>query len=254
MMKFIEKPNLPQNKVKLVICGKLPPFISQFLAEKGIDFFETEENSAADVAVRTHADMVAVHLGGNKVFVEKNQKKLIENLRGNGFDVITSQSSTDGAYPNDIGLNVALFGNFAVGNFRHTDTELLNSISDYKSISVRQGYSKCSILPVNEKAVITDDSSIYVALKTFCDVLLINKGDITLSGHDYGFVGGAAAKISKNEILFFGDITKHRDYNAIVSFLKKYGCKAVYIEGEALNDLGGFVTLKEERLDLLSNT
>ena len=125
------------------------------------------------------------------------------------------------------------------------DSPTLNSTQKIKRVSVRQGYSKCSILPVSESAVITDDESVYNSLKNHVDVLLISKGDVDLAGHEYGFIGGASAKISNDEIFFFGNIEAHRNYNKIHEFLKKHGCTMIYDKNLLLTDFGGLVTLVE---------
>ena len=115
-----------------------------------------------------------------------------------------------------------------------------------KKINVRQGYCKCSCLNVSENAVITDDECIYKALcLNEIDALLISKGDITLNGHDYGFIGGASGKISKTDILFFGDVTKHRDYKKIAGFIEKHGCKIISLDFP-LTDFGGIIPITEK--------
>lgn len=245
MMKFIEKPNLPEGKVTSVICGKLPKEISDYFSFRGIRVFRCSDNILIDPAVKSHVDMAAVHLGGNTVVVDKGQVALGCALKELGCDVILTEYAVSGKYPNDVKINVALFGNTAVGAFRHSDVNFLKAISQYKKINVNQGYAKCSILPVNEKAVITDDESVCKALKNDFDVLLISKGNIFLEGHEYGFIGGTAAKISESEILFFGNIKKHRDYEKIKDFLGKHACREICFEGLPLTDFGGLVTLTE---------
>ena len=77
------------------------------------------------------------------------------------------------------------------------------------------------------------------------DCLLIAKGDVSLPGHEYGFIGGASAKISESEVLFFGDITKHRDYKKIADFIKKYGYEIISLDFP-LTDFGGIIPIIEE--------
>ena len=76
-------------------------------------------------------------------------------------------------------------------------------------------------------------------------MLLIEKGDIFLSGHDYGFIGGASAKISNKEIFFFGNLENHRNHKEILVFLDKYSCKAIYLKNTPLTDVGGIVSIGE---------
>lgn len=245
MMKFIEKPNLPNGKVSRVICGEIPSEAEEFLRHRNIEILKCEPNLKVDPAVKFHADMCSVHLGANNVIVDKNQIQLIKYLKENGFNVYETKEEIAGEYPDDIKLNVALFGNNAIGAFRFSDKNLCEAICSFQKFEVKQGYAKCSILPIDETALITDDISICNALKNSFDVLLIEKGDILLSRHDYGFIGGASAKISKDEILFFGNLESHRNFNDIIAFIEKHSCKALYFKDVPLTDVGGMVTLCE---------
>lgn len=245
MMKFIEKPNLPEGMVSRILCGNMPEVVEKFLIQRNTQIIKCEPNLHIDSAVKYHADMCAVHLGGNKIIVGKNQTSLIKNLREWGLSVCETRDIIAGEYPFDVKLNVALFGSIAVGAFIYSDNSLLEAIEGLSKYNVRQGYAKCSILPITEKALITDDPSICNALKNSFDVLLVQKGDIVLEGHEYGFIGGAAAKISKDEILFFGNLRKHRNCDDILAFLGKYSCKAIFFETIPLTDVGGIVSLSE---------
>lgn len=246
MTEFIKSPNLPQRKVKKIICGTKDDKILSFFKSEGIDVVEILENNLIDHSVSLHADMAAVHLGENKLLIDQNQTSLYEKLVQLGADVRFADKTVSGNYPYDIGLNFALFGDFAVGNFRYADITLKNEISDKVKIEVKQGYSKCSILVIGENAIITDDESIYAkTVLNGIDTLLISKGDIMLSGHEYGFIGGASGKISKETIVFFGDIKKHSDFEKITQFILAHNCNFVCTDDGFLRDIGGFISFKE---------
>ena len=133
-----------------------------------------------------------------------------------------------------------------MGNFAFADDKLLTLTESLSKLDIKQGYCKCSCLVINENALITDDKSIYnIALKNGVDCLLVSKGDVTLPGHNYGFIGGASGKISKTEVLFFGDVTKHRDYKKIADFIEKHGCKIISLDFP-LTDFGGIIPITEE--------
>lgn len=245
MTKFIEKPNLPEKHISRVICGKIPTIFTDFLKKRNIEILFCEDNNDINFSVRNHADMSSVYLGKNKIIVDCKQTSLINKLIDYNFNVVTTKESIKGEYPFDISLNVALFSDNAVGNFKFSDQALIESIESFRKFNVKQGYSKCSVLPISEEALITDDISVYNSVKNAFDVLFIEKGDIFLEGCNYGFIGGASAKISMNEIFFFGDLRLHRNYNEICAFLSKYNCLPVFIENVPLTDVGGLVILNE---------
>lgn len=246
MINFIENPNLPQRAVGSVICGALCDELNSFLDSAGIERFVIEPNNAIDSAVASHADMAAIHLGNNQLIIDRKQRLLINRLKSLGMNVTETEAEIAGEYPCDVALNFAIMGSRAIGNFNYADKSLTYSLSHHEHVNVRQGYCKCSCLIVNENALITDDKSIYAnASKKGIDCLLISKGDIQLSPHEYGFIGGASGKISKDEILFFGDIRKHRDFKEIAAFIERHGCRILYLDFP-LTDFGGMIPITEK--------
>ena len=246
MIKFIEKPNLPEGNVRTVICGELCDELNDFLDKKGIARIIINPNDSIDSAVKFHVDMAVTHLGHNSILIDKNQRNVGSVLAEKGFMVYCTDEPVRGEYPRDIKLNFTIFGEHIMGKLSCADANLLSMSEEKVKIDVKQGYCKCSCLVIDENAFITDDESIYkVAIKKDVDCLLVSKGDVALPGHGYGFIGGASGKISKKEVLFFGDITKHRDYNKISEFINKYSCELIALDFP-LTDFGGIVPLIED--------
>ena len=245
MMRFIKNSNLPKGKVKSIICGELCEELNSYFDSLGIERFVIDANNFVDSAVKFHTDMFAFHMGDSNVILERNQRKLGRVLINKGANVHFTDKDIKGEYPSDIALNFALVSNYLIGKVPFADKKLLELSDSCDKISVNQGYCKCSCLVVSENAVITDDKSIFDALSVYSlECLMISKGDVNLPGHDYGFIGGASGKISETEVLFFGDVTKHRDYKKMADFIEKHGCKIVSLDFP-LTDFGGIIPLTE---------
>ena len=246
MIRFINQPNLPKGKVKVLICGELCEELNRYLDLRGIKRIVIEPNDFIDSAVKYHADMAAIHISEDKLLVDKNQRSLCETLKSENFDVTLTENAIVGEYPCDVGLNFTIFGSNIMGKISCVDSNLSMLTESLNKINVKQGYCKCSCLVLSANAMITDDESVYRVLVAHdFDALLINKGDVLLEGHEYGFIGGASGKISEDEILFFGDITKHRDYKKIAGFIEKHGCKIISLDFP-LTDFGGIIPIMEE--------
>ncbi len=247
MSRFVVKPNLPDGKVKTLICGELPDEIVSYLKSRNIDILKIKQIDGIDEAISNHADIAVFHLGNEKIIAEKRQTELIEELKKIGFDVLLTDDIITGEYPNDIKLNFSAVGEYLLGNLQYGDMTLKENFSAFTCLNTKQGYAKCSCLVVTENAIITDDLSIHrVAAENGIDSLLISKGDIHLDGHNYGFIGGASGKLSSSEVIFFGDITKHCDFKRIKNFLEKYDCKIISFENLPLTDYGGIIPITIE--------
>lgn len=244
MSRFVAKPNLPDGKVEKLVCGDLPGEIITYLENRKVDIFKIKYVDGVDKAISKHADIAVLHLGGNKIITEKRQTELFSELKQIGFDVLFTSDIISGEYPQDVKLNFALVGACIIGNLKYADKTVQENILNLVKLNTKQGYAKCSCLVVTDKAIITDDFSIHrVAAENGIDSLLIMKGDVELCGHNYGFIGGASGKISENEVIFFGDITKHRDYEKIKNFLEKYNCSIIYFKNLPLTDYGGIIPI-----------
>ncbi len=247
MMNFIEKPNLPEGKVKAIICGTDDKDILSFFKKEGIRVFFNSPNRDIDPSVSNHADMAAIHIGKDKIILSRNQINLKNSLEETGMNVYEAENEISGSYPDDIGLNFTFIGKYLVGKNGQADPKLTSLTDGCEKVNVNQGYSKCSTLVVNENAAITDDESIFKKLReNGIDCLLISKGDISLKGHNYGFIGGASGKISENTVVFFGDVKSHRDADKIIAFLNSKDCNFICTDSGKLRDIGGIIPIVEE--------
>ena len=154
-------------------------------------------------------------------------------------------------YPLDVPFNCVIIGTDFICNSKTVSPQILGvAISrNLRIIDVKQGYTKCSLCPVRENAVITDDSGIEkVLLNNGYDVLKVSKGSVRLNGFDYGFIGGCSAMISRDILLFLGNFEIHSDKDRIKAFLQNYGITPQSLNGDDLTDIGSIIPLSEQQL------
>lgn len=159
-----------------------------------------------------------------------------------GYKLIKGYSEPCDPYPYDIPYNVLVVGNYIFCRKDKTDKVLLSAVEDlgYEIINVNQGYSRCSSLPVGDSALITSDPSIFKAAQIVgIDVLGVSDDGICLEGFPNGFIGGTGGTVEGNTV-FFGDISKHCDYNRIKEFCNKHGF-SIYFTAEPLRDFGSLL-------------
>lgn len=186
--------------------------------------------------------------------LSKNQKKVIinkdmddsfkKNLNKFNISYLESSDSLKSNYPGNISLNALILDNYFIHNIKYTDKNLLESQKDKILINVKQGYTKCSCLPVSENALITSDEGIYKTLTKYnFDILLIPPGDIILDGLNYGFIGGTGGLISKNKMAFFGSLDFYSYGKEVKSFLNKYNIEPIYLNNSKLYDRGSLFVI-----------
>ncbi|MDV4150633.1 hypothetical protein R0131_07270 [Clostridium sp. AL.422] len=168
--------------------------------------------------------------------IDENFKKKLSDLN---IKYIESENSLKETYPSNIFLNALILEDYFVHNLNYSDKNLLKYQTEKTLINVKQGYTKCSCLPVNNKALITSDIGIYKVLSKYgFDILLIPPGDIILKGLNYGFIGGSGGLINDETMAFFGNLKYYKYGYEVKAFLKKHNVNPIYLSDEKLHDRG----------------
>lgn len=199
-------------------------------------------------AIDGHPDIQLNILKNNsshKVIVHKDIcSDFKENLNSNHIEYIVSKNSLSYTYPEDIILNAVVLDNYFIHTLKYTDENLLKSQEGKTLINIPQGYSKCSVLPVRENALITSDKGIVNSLKDYdFDILLIPPSDILLPSLNYGFIGGTGGIISQDRMAFFGELEHYRYGEEVKNFLYKYDVEPVPLRKGKLIDRGSLLVI-----------
>lgn len=243
---FIKAPNLPQNRVKDCIIGSAYTNEIKEMTELGINCIELPASPFLDEEISAHSDIQAFNKGNGNLIISKEAGEKLNNKLSNLN--LTIQENIKSPYPNDVKLNAAFIGNKIICNKHFVSKQIINFANEngIEIIHTKQGYSRCSLCIANENAVITEDPGLAYLLN-ICqiDVLKIKHGYIYLSDKHNGFIGGASAKISKNELYFSGNIENHPDFDQIKAFLDKFNISIIYNNLRKLTDFGGIIQLTE---------
>ncbi|WP_066892991.1 DUF6873 family GME fold protein [Clostridium nigeriense] len=198
-------------------------------------------------AINGHVDIQLNVLDkkSKKIIINRNiDNSFKNNLKNLNISYSESKNSIKSNYPNNISLNALILDNYFIHNLKYTDENLLQSQKNKILINVKQGYTKCSCLPVSDKAIITSDIGIYKTLSTYgFDILLLPPGDIILKGLNYGFIGGTGGLISNDKMAFYGNLNYYKYGLEVKAFLKKYNVEPIYLNNSKLYDRGSLFVI-----------
>lgn len=223
-----------EDKLALVGEGLKPSYISKCARKELVEYLRVigrkiefvESRGIVEGAISCHPDVFMCKLGA-----------------GEGKIVFANREVLGSIYPLDIKYNAACTGKFFLHNLKYTAPELLKEAINkgFNLVDVKQGYTKCSAVIVDENSIITYDRGIEkAASKAGMDVLLVNPGGVLLPGYDRGFIGGASGRIGKT-VIFNGDLSKHEDYKAIKKFIEDRKLKCKYFKDYPLTDIGSIL-------------
>lgn len=215
--------------------------IISILKSYGYVCIPTIKSNKVSEPISCHADVLYLKTSSNQLYISKCQCDNYQLLKEIGYNIYNIDLNV--GYKNESKLNIVITNSMIMCNPK-TCTDIDSFKSGKKIIYVKQGYTKCSTVIINNNCFITEDESIYKSLiKLKYECLLIDKGYVRLDGYNYGFIGGASAVLDNEILLFFGDISKHPQYNLIREFCDKNKIKVQYIEDMPLTDIGGIIEL-----------
>lgn len=147
-------------------------------------------------------------------------------------------------YPREAAMCALVLEGFLIHRLDVTDKNILQYCRErgFREIHVRQGYTRCSCVPVDGRSLITADPGILAALAAVPEirVLRVREGRVSLPGYAQGFLGGCAGRVG-DEILFNGDLTRHPDYIEIRDFIESRGLGVRFFPRYALTDIGSII-------------
>ena len=246
---FVETPHIPTARVTVAAVSGEYGEIRDSLKKLGIEIITVFRYPNLPVPVASHADLLLHHLGHHKIVAAKGDGDYINQLKQLGFQISLSEKKLDHNYPDDIPLDCLRVGKYLFGKAKHIDPIILKYCHDNKIeiVDVKQGYTKCSACIVNENTIITSDIGVEKACRgKGMDTLLIQNGDLSLPGYDYGFIGGCTGLIDKHTLAMAGDITYHPDGKRIINFLHAHDVTAVALQKGIPIDIGGILPLIQD--------
>lgn len=237
-MEFITTPGLPKQKALL------------FIADAHIDGVTVISPPLLDAlpdSLKKHTDLGICIVSHKKAVCPPDSYEYYKDkLSPYGFEIIKGNRFLDCHYPLDSAYNVCIVGKKCFLNKNVCDEALFDILTSegYEIIHVKQGYTKCSVCPIDENSIITADISIAKeAEKLGMEVLLTTNDTILLPGYDNGFFGGCCGMSDSRQLLINGELSSHPDHDRILSFLKRKNIEIKELKEGPLTDIGSILPL-----------
>lgn len=207
---------------KVYISEAAGPPLKAYLSGNNCQIAEIKSTNQVYESISSHPD----------IFMCKINGKLIQAEEDLGY-----------SYPENIKYNGVQIGPYFVHNTNYTAPKLMAAVkhAGLTTVHVNQGYTKCNIVLVDDRSIITSDEGISNALIPLgIDVLLISIGHIKLKGFPTGFIGGTSGRVG-DAVVFNGDLSEHPDYIPISNFIFDRGLRLQYFDEYELEDIGSII-------------
>ncbi|MBU1006252.1 MAG: radical SAM protein, partial [Candidatus Omnitrophica bacterium] len=218
-----------------LIDPRMPKAAKEKLKKMNYYLAEVPLHKKLPKPIKGHVDMMFFKTKDLNIY-EPSLENIAKLLRQNGHKCVKGSSIKPNKYPKDILYNACSIGKHII----HYHGKIEKKIKEIKAnhIPVAQGYTKCSIIPVDNKHIITSDPGVKKEWeKRGGKALLISPGYIKLPGYKTGLIGGATGVTGK-AIFFVGTLSKHPDGSAMREFIKKAEKSVIELYKGPLYDTG----------------
>ncbi|MDK2910878.1 MAG: hypothetical protein PWR20_2446 [Bacteroidales bacterium] len=235
---------MPANSPIVLIDSRISRPIIQRL-EAFAEIFLLEPQPGVYEAISAHPDIFFCQIGNLLIHSPTLNPSLIGKLKEKGVALVPGAKVPTAEYPNSVPYNAVTTSKYLIHKPKATDPVILSWARKFnlQFISVKQGYSRCSLLPLNNNHYITSDPGIIQNLeKLGLEIFYYPPHDILLPGFSNGFIGGCAG-VWGNTVFFTGTPQNVTTRRQLESFIEKAGMKAEYLSEKILIDAGSLLFL-----------
>ena len=231
-------------------------FISELAEESFIEHMKdlgrvilVPKDPRFDPRIASHPDLVITIVDNSLIIDENADPSIFLQLDALHVPYIRSSSALGSKYPKDIAYNAVVTKQYLIHKLDSSNPLILQHCKNSGRIlvNVKQGYSKCSTVVVDDNHLISSDNGICQTVSNLpdIDILPVQPGFVELEGFDYGFLGGCSGVIG-DTLVFHGDLSKHPDYLRIKDFAEAAGKRLLYFTDFPLRDIGSILVLQTD--------
>jgi hypothetical protein len=200
-----------------------------------------ETSGITEYSISGHPDIFFCNTTKGLVIAPNLPEQYKEILRDNNVSFTEGLLPVEKKYPKAARYNAVITEHYLIHRTDITDTAITNGCKELVSINVKQGFSRCSLLPLKNDHFITSDEGIYkTLLQQEMKVLLVSSDGIILQDHPNGFFGGACG-LNESQMFILGALKYYKDGEKIKSFVQPLNYEIVELFDGPLFDGGSIV-------------
>ena len=225
---------------KIIVSNCASEKFFELLEKENIDYIKSLNNEKFNKNYNDHPDLSILKIDED-IYIENSVYDYYsEYLSGFNLKKVDISNFKNG----EMVLNIAKNKKYFFHNEKFTTKEIFEKLRlNREYVKINQGYANCSMICF-ENHIITSDEGVYKTTKSEnINVELVTTDKIFLNGYKNGFIGGTCGFVSDDILLFYGDVTKYRDYDIIKRVAYEENVKILYPKDETFVDLGGIISL-----------
>jgi hypothetical protein len=194
-------------------------------------------------AIAGHPDIFFCQINNKLVIAPNTPKEYVQVLQAYKIDFQFGLTPVGELKHNSTAYNAVVTDTYMIHNRNFTDKTILNRQGDRKYIHVKQGYTRCSLLPLADDSFLTSDEGIAAVLsKNKLNYCYVKPEGILLKGFKNGFIGGCMGVYGK-QLFVYGSLDYFPEGEKVTAFLHKLGYEIIELYKGPLIDGGSLMIL-----------
>jgi hypothetical protein len=228
--------------VLILVDSRIPGEAKEALSRHG-ELIDFQTEGIVYEAVSGHPDLFFCKLDRLLLAAANLPCYYQELLKKTGTQFQNGKLRIGDKYPATARYCAVVTDDFLFHRLDITDPHIINSAVEKEKIFVAQGYTRCSLLPLNNRYFISSDKGICRTLDGMgLNVLYVENKQILLPGYANGFFGGACG-VDNGRVFILGRLRYHPDGDRVRDFLEESGHEIVELADGPLFDGGGILFL-----------
>lgn len=196
-------------------------------------------------ALSGHPDICIFYNNSDLICSSDIPPEIVDAFEKHDIPYIIGEEPSGPEHPDTARYNACGNAKLLIHNTKFTTPTILGLYPDKEIINIKQGYSRCSTLLLDEKHLITSDAGIAKKCEEAGkDVLLVDTRDIILPGLEYGLFGGCCG-ISGGTVLIAGSLKYLPQGKEIEAFINSCGFTVYELNDAVPQDVGGIFVFGE---------
>lgn len=228
----------------IIADKKIPAQAKQKLEEYG-ELVLLETSGITEESISGHPDIFFCKAGDEFIIAPNLPVTYKSKLAQHHIRFIEGKTPVGITYPAAAAYNAVLTENFLIHRLDATDAAIHERCTTQKKINVKQGFSRCSMLPLKNDCFITSDGGIYKTIVgEGLQLLYVSPKDILLPGQNYGFFGGTCG-VAGEKVFILGSLSHFAEGEKVHSFLTELGYEIIELYDGLLFDGGSLLVITD---------
>jgi hypothetical protein len=223
----------------LIIADRRIPEEAKNNLQKFGELVLLETSGITEESISGHPDVFMCQAAEKLIVAPNAPDEIKKILAGKNIKFIEGEKPVGINYPEAAYYNAVVVPDAIIHRSDITDRSIRDACKDLKQIHIAQGFTRCSLLPVDGIHFITSDEGIHkILLDLDYTTLKVTVNGIILKKHPHGFFGGVCG-VTGNKIFILGNLNHYSDKKKVELFAGLMNFEIVELYDGPLFDGGG---------------